>query len=221
MKGIKILALVAFGAGLAANLDTQAQGTFQNLNFEGANVPFVPAGQFGADVAVSNGVPGWNVYIGGGRQVTMFHNNISLGGAAVAIFGPEWLANQILEGSYTVSLEPSTAGPPTSTAIGQIGIIPLGSQSVRFYGGGAMIFSLTFAGQPIPLVTLSSTANYTIFGGDISAFAGQSGELRFRGGGLLDNVFFSPSPVPEPKAIYLLALGIFVLRLARSRPRPS
>ena len=56
------------------------QGTFQNLNFEAANVPDVPAFEFGTDVLVSDGVPGWVVYTYGGEPGLMFHNNISTGG---------------------------------------------------------------------------------------------------------------------------------------------
>lgn len=108
-----------------------AQGTFQNLDFESANVPVVPARQFGSDVLVGDGVPGWMVYLGGIQQGSMLHNNVSLGAGRVAIDGPQWFADQILEGSYSVSLQPSTAGPPTTAAIGQTGQIPQDAESLR------------------------------------------------------------------------------------------
>ena len=120
-----ILAVLLNAAG------TMGQGTFQSLDFEAADVPVVPPGKFGSDVSVSNGVPGWTVYLGGSPQSSMLHNNMSLGAAEVALFGPQWFADQILEGSYTVSLEQSTAGPPTSAAIGQTGRIPQTAESVR------------------------------------------------------------------------------------------
>src|SRR6266566_6480577 len=78
-----------------------SQGTFRNLNFEAANVQDLPPMQ-GEIVAVSNGVPGWTVYIGGSQPASMPHNTLPLGGAAVAIYGPQWHTNQILQGSYTV-----------------------------------------------------------------------------------------------------------------------
>src|SRR6266436_5954769 len=113
----------------ALHYTCRSQGTLVNLDFESANVPTVPAGQGGSDVSVGNGVPGWAVYLGGIEQSSMLHNNISLGAAEVAIDGPQWFPGQILEGSYTVSLQQSTAGPPTSAAIGQTGQIPAGTKS--------------------------------------------------------------------------------------------
>jgi hypothetical protein len=195
----------------------QAQGTFGNLNFEAANVPVVPPNHFGSDVSVSNGVPGWVVYLGGIQQSSVLHNNISLGAAEVAILGPQWFSDQILEGSYTVSLQPATAGPPTTTAIGQTGLVPATAESLRFYGRGA--YTVTFAGQPIPLVALGTTSSYTIFGGDVSAFANQTGQLLFQGGGLLDAIQFSDQPVPEPSITGLVSLGALLLsrRVLRRR----
>src|SRR6266498_1540343 len=90
------------------------QGTFQNLNFEQANVPDVPFGQFGANVSSLDGVPFWTTYIGTNQVGTIFHNNESLGAAAISILGPQWFPQRILEGNYTVQLQPSSAGPPTT-----------------------------------------------------------------------------------------------------------
>ena len=70
---------------------------------------------------------------------------------------------------------------------------------------------MTFAGQPIPVVTLGSTARYITFGGDISPFAGQTGELLFQGNGGLDNIFLSNLPIPEPGLLNLFGLGALVL----------
>ena len=147
----------------------------------------------------------------------MLHNNVSLGGAVVAIYGPQWFPSEVLEGNYTVSLMPSIFGPPTTTAIGQTGRIPQSAASVTFYG--TVAYTLTFAGQPIPLVTLGSTSTYTIFGGDISAFANQTGELRFQGVGLLDAIQFSTQSIPEPGVFALFALGAVLLggRVLRRR----
>jgi hypothetical protein len=204
-------------AALLVAGDGVAQSTFQNLDFEAANVPNVPPLQFGSDVLVTDGVPGWTVYLGGIPQSSMLHNNMSLGAAEVAIYGPQWFSSDILQGNYTVSLQPSTAGPATSASIGQTGLIPQTAESLSFYGNGG--FVVTFNGYQIPLTTLGSGANYTVLGGDISAFAGQTGELLFQGGGLLDNIQFSNLPVPEPSTFGLSALGAWLLgwRLLRRR----
>jgi len=143
----------------------------------------------------------------------MGHNSLPIGGAAVEILGPAWPSSQLLQGSYTVALYASVAGPPTLPAIAQTGQIPTGSQSIRFYGAGD--FSLTFAGQSVALTSVGSAPNYTIFGGDISTFAGQTGQLLFEGNGLLDNISFSPTTIPEPSALALSALSGALL-LSRS-----
>jgi hypothetical protein len=212
-------AVLAVLAGL--NCLSHAQGTFQNLNFEAANVPDVPPGQGGDPVLVSEGVPGWTVYIGGIEQSSMFHNDRSIGAAEVGIYGPQWNSVQILEGRYTVSLQHSTAGPPTMPAIGQWGQIPQAAESLTFYGDRSVIgaYIVSFAGHSIPVATLGSTSTYIIFGGDISAFAGQTGELLFEGNGELDNIVFSDQPIPEPSVFGLVALGASLLgwRFVRRR----
>src|SRR5438309_2314 len=88
-------AILSFLVGSLSPYNGESQGTFVNLDFEQANVPDVPAGQFGADVAVSNGVPGWAIYLGGFPENSMLHNNLSLGAAAAAILGPQWSSSQI------------------------------------------------------------------------------------------------------------------------------
>jgi hypothetical protein len=67
----------------------------------------------------------------------------------------------------------------------------------------------------IPLQTFS---NYTLYGGDVSAFAGQVSQLSFAslaGGApnelLVDNIQFSSQLIPEPSVFGLLALvGLFL-----------
>jgi hypothetical protein len=83
---------------------------------------------------------------------------------------------------------------------------------------------VTFNGLLIPLVQIGSTANYVIMGGDVSAFAGQTGQLLFTalpnvGYGLLDNIQFSTAAVPEPSTFALVALGSLALGLVKKRQR--
>jgi hypothetical protein len=200
--GVALLVGVAGAAG---------QGTFQNLNFEKANVPGVPPLQFGSDLLTTNGVPGWTVYLGGIQQTWMAHNSVSLGGALLTILGPQWFPSQILEGSYTVSLQRSMAGPLVTAGIGQTGQIPSAAESIRFYGQANGDYAVAFGGQSIPLVALGSGPNYTIFGGDVSAFANQTAELLFQGTGLVDAIQFSNLRIPEPNIFGLSALGALLL----------
>jgi hypothetical protein len=190
-----------------------SQGTFVNLDFELAKVQDLPLGQ-GESVAVTNGVPGWGIFpeLPGG---TMLHNSLPLGGAAVSINGPQWPADQILQGIYTVALYHSVAGPPMTAGIFQTGQLPGAAKSIQFYGAGTL--ALSFAGQDIPLFPIGNSANYTIYGGDISAFAGQTGQLLFTGNAFLDNIQFSDVAIPEPGVAGLIALALAVAAVRRRR----
>jgi hypothetical protein len=119
-----------------------------------------------------------------------------------------------LQGKYDVLVGASFSGLVTA-AIAQTGLVPSGSRSVAFLTGPADRLQASFAGQLIPLVQIGAGANYIIVGGDVSQFAGQIGELRFTAppssGGLLDDIQFSPLPIPEPSIVSLLAVGVSVL----------
>lgn len=111
-------------------------------------------------------------------------------------------------------------------SLAQTGLVPTTAQSlqVKAFGG---ILEITFAGQAIPLIPLGTGSNYILYGGDISQFAGQTGELQFIAPALpgpnpyngvrLDSIVFSPNPVPEPSVFGLLAVGALLLRIRRRR----
>jgi hypothetical protein len=194
---------------------THAQGTFQNLNFELANMSGYPVGTDGVPVAV--GLPGWSAYYGtdnGGMRETAYivYDALSLGGAGIVIWdATSGQANFVLQGTYSLNLQGSWYGPPTSAAVGQNGTIPTGSRSLRFYGQSVGNLLITFNGQPLPHSEIGAGPNYTIYGADISAFEGQSGQLLFtalpNGAALLDNIRFSTQPIPEPGVCALVGLG--------------
>ncbi len=197
-----LIAAMALGCGAQSSL---SQGSFANLDFEQANP------------STLNYLPGWTSYAG-----LILYNTASLGGAAISLHDMASLGFQPLQGSYSVFLQGSAAGPAVSAAIGQTGQIPASSLSLRFWVDPRSNLEITFGGQVIPTVKLSSTANYDVLGGDISMFAGQTAELRFTGpansGGYFDNIFFSNQPIPEPSALGLFGLGalLFGRRLRRS-----
>jgi len=204
---------------LAANYRTQAQGAFQNLDFEQAKIiPISGSPDFPLAVDVTNAMPGWTAYIGGAAENVIIYDTISLGAAQISIHDNN-STKPVLEGAYTVFLQPSFPSGSLSAGVGQTGQIPLGSMSLSFYGTGA--YSVTFAGQQIALSALGTGQNYTIFGGDVSMFANQTGELRFTGAGLLDNIVFSSQAIPEPGTIALsgLALVACVTRLRKKLER--
>ncbi len=101
----------------------------------------------------------------------------------------------------------------------------MGTESIEFWGdiGGLQI---TFDNQPLSFVVIGSTANYTIYGADISAFADQTGQLLFTlppyvGNAELDNIQFSDQPIPEPSVVGLFALGGLLFGLRRKRKTSS
>ena len=88
---------------------------------------------------------------------------------------------------------------------------------------------VTLGGQQLSLTVLGSGANYTLYGADIQAMAGQTAELDFtllaqnphvdNNYAFLDSIQFSNQPVPEPGVVGLWALGavLFGWRVVRRR----
>ncbi|HEU5071590.1 MAG TPA: PEP-CTERM sorting domain-containing protein [Verrucomicrobiae bacterium] len=195
-----------------------AQG-FVNLDFESVIPPLVPSP--GGFVPASNALPGWTAYLGGNPQTGVYYNSFALDAAAVILEDPA-SGFSIIQGSYSVYLQSATIGVPSgsslSAGIGQTGMIPSDAMSV-FFVAGFGVPQVTFAGQEIQVTALGASSGYTLYGGDVSMFANQTGELLFsvtRQGStrqqvLLDNIYFSPSAVPEPSALSLLALGLLGL----------
>src|SRR5258705_749182 len=92
---------------LCAQLSAQAQGSFQNLDFEHPIRPLNP--DAGSQVPITNALPGWAGYIGGSQVDRVTYNTVSLG--AAAIFLPD--TNSYLQpahGSYYVNLQTSSGG---------------------------------------------------------------------------------------------------------------
>jgi len=116
----------------------------------------------------------------------------------------------VFQGLYSVGLQsPLTSGGTLVFAgIGQTGQIPSSANSFIFYASPEYYFQVAFAGKPIQLYAVGTGPNFTILGGDISRFAGQTGELVFQGDGILDNIRFSTYSIPEPSTWALLALGL-------------
>jgi hypothetical protein len=183
-----------------------SQGTFVDLDFEHPVLPLIPDAGF--KVAITNAMPGWSGYIGGIQITKVIYNTVGIGSSEIDFQGPGSL-EPILQGNYTVGMGPSGQG--FTTAIGQIGTLPSNAMSMSFYIQPGSLFAVTFAGQQIPLTAIGSTSNATIMGGDISAFAGQTGQLLFQGGGELDNIQFSSQSIPEPSGLALLSTGALLL----------
>jgi hypothetical protein len=195
------------------SLEVYGQGTFQNLDFEAANVSGY---QPGADrVPVETALPGWTAYYGGVRTSTVWYDNQALGSSMVSIQDTNLLYGFVpLDGNYSVSLDVQYN---RSVAIGQTVQIPLNSLSVVFLfrSEGARNFEVSFAGHVLPYVTTWSDPNFDVCAVDIAKFVGQTGEFRFTesltGRAIIDDIQFSSEAVPEPGTIALFALGAIAM----------
>src|SRR5581483_341096 len=234
LPGILIIMAAQF-----AGWNVFGQGTLQNLNFESANgLPNLGPAQT-AFVPFGNALPGWTGYVGGTNQATQaLYNSISAGGALISLIGRSSgsYSNAVIAGNYTATLD---AGEFTDmngvnyfapAAIAQAGTVPATAQSLRFAAAGnvAGALAVTFNGQNVNFYPLSAGANYEIYGADISAFAGQTGELRFTENSIvsnpfaiatLDNIIFSTSSIPEPGTCGLILCGAVVFGVNRWRKR--
>jgi hypothetical protein len=190
---------------------------FVNLDFEDATVILDDPGV----VEASSALPGWTPFPG-----NVGYDTVSLGGAAVFLedtatpYGSHSLP---IEGNYSVFLEDPEVVSETA-AIGQTGTIPITTQSLTFFGNLAGNLSggnlqVTFNGQNISYFAIGNGAAYTIYGADISAYAGQTGQLLFttpvQTSALLDNIQFSSTAVPEPSEFALGAIGALLLGFRR------
>jgi len=201
-----------------------AQG-FVNLNFESAVIQTNLGTTFYVDP--SKAIPGWTAYANTSALNTIGYNTISLGGAAVFIEdtnAPSGGGPLPIQGKYSVFLQGSTPAAAGTASIGQTGTIPISTLSLSFFArlGGTVLVSLD--GQSLPFQAIGTGANYTIYEADVSSYAGQTGQLLFtapvQNEALLDNIQFSTTPVPEPSAVALAALGGLLLAIFPSSRRP-
>jgi hypothetical protein len=201
----------------------RAQGTFQNLNFESATIIPDPGGPYYPySITTANALPGWSVFYGTTQQTEITYNDPALGSTWVTLLATNRL---VIAGNFSVILQGGLT--ETDASIRQTSFVPVTAESIRFKaqpGLGSLLLSL--GGQNIPFFALSTGSNYTLYGGDITAFAGQTELLTFSaidiGGGnnwTIDDIQFSNSGVPEPGVFALSALGALLLgwRVLRRR----
>lgn len=186
----------------------RGQGTFRNLGFEQSappsqQSPWVDFGGWFPDRVVSG------------------YNTISLGGPGVILHDSNSSFAQPLLGNYSVQLVnaffPLPPGEISIAAIMQTGTIPSGSRSIRFIAT-SLAPVVSFGGNPMAVQRIGTSARFNLFAGDVTAFTGQLGDLRFSQTGMLDEIWFSTLPVPEPDVELLLLAGV-TLVLARARSR--
>lgn len=208
-----------------------AQGAFQNLNFEKADLPVLAEGQSGGflSVPVSSALPGWHTFIGNQEIANVSHNVDSLGAANVTVYGPAYVGT-IIQGLFSVSLQAGANAPnplQRDVTISQVGIVPSNAGLLEIsIGIDAQNYSVELAGTSLSLTPVASTAQYTLYQADVSQFAGTLQELRLTSIWTsdrrlnpveFDNIQFIA--VPEPSIMILLFVGVGALWAARRKIR--
>jgi hypothetical protein len=197
---------------------------FTNLNFESAELPFVPRGEFGTWQPIRQAIPGWQLFLGQTPYDYVLHNNASLGDASVSVYGPDWGAT-ILEERYSVVLRPGVnglTGEPLDVSLVQHGRVPMEAASLLFLGVTSRIvpttqsrFGVYANDQLLEVQAVNVGTNFTTYAANIAGFAGQLIDLRFTAYNIprvpnalvLDAILF----VPEPSSWALLGLGAVAL----------
>jgi hypothetical protein len=216
---------------IASSVQTFAQGTFQNLNFEQANpisagYPYQPW-----DVNAASALPSWTVSYGSVEQTVVAFNVISAGAAQVDLFGPDNGVGDpgVIDGNYSVAVQ-AGFGPgllPESTSLSQNGTIPANAETLEFdaqnFEGGTPL-SVSFAGDNLTLFVVSSAVApsgqpYNVYGANIAPYAGQTGQLEFTATFYnwveLDDISFSTTAIPEPSPLALTGVGGLLFALYR------
>ena len=201
-------ALVVFGILLAGLTKIYSQG-FVNLNFENVNTSQ-------GSTLPTNAVFGWLV-----SSPFIFYNDIALDGNVVDLVGTNnSVGPSAIQGNYSIFIQGGSQFDPdhSGAAIMQTVLVPATSHSITYWGGQLQV---SFNNQALAFNAIGSGSGYTIWQADVSAFAGQTGQFSFvapwQTSGLLDNIQFSTSPVPEPSTFALAALGGLLLGFRRWR----
>jgi hypothetical protein len=211
-------------AGLALLLSPSgvaAKGTFQNLDFESANIPSGTQPRSG--VPMTNALPGWSATYrspsGTVQAPGVIYDAVSLGGALICIIDP--LNGDIpLQGDYSVYLFAGGIVNDTSSIISQTGLLPSGAMSLQVkMSWHETPPVITLGGQVVNMLPLQTMPNYTLYEGDISPFAGQVQTLSITESPvylqvppswvLLDDIRFVR--IPEPGIFTLSALGALLI----------
>jgi hypothetical protein len=225
---MRICSIFWFSVASLALLENAFGQVFQDLDFESATLVPV-SGTFPVFVQFAPAFPGWNESINS-VQTNVVYNALALDSADIAIIdrtSPNFVGN-VIDGNYTAVLQSglgSTAPNnllPTDVTLYQTGVVPAGTKSLQFKANewfdSSGTFAVTLGGQTLSLAVLGTGANYTLYGGNVSQWAGQTAQLAFTVFAeiphqndetlFLDDIHFSTQSVPEPDVIGLLVMAI-------------
>ena len=206
-----------------------AQG-FINLNFESSFITNARDTGYGFASGAAN-IPGWTTFDSFGEinyagGTTVAYNIEPLDGAAVSLEGTNYWT-PVIQGRYSLFIKGGSQWayyPRNGRAMAQTGQIPLSTLSLTYWGSSWNGLVVTFNRYPLSFMDIGDTTGHTVWGADVSAYAGQTGELRFTApwlsAGMLDNIQFLPTTVPKPSTLGLLTCGIGCPRFIRPRRLP-
>lgn len=200
---------------------------FVNLGFENTRLTRFLVNPYQPDFYATNAtLPGWNwsphtTFGFGDPNTTVAFNDLALSSAGVFLEGTNFFAPySAIQGNYSIFLEGASYNGGGGSTIGQTGQIPADAKSITYWGGN---FQVSFDGQPLFFTDISNALSYAVWTADISAYAGQTGELLFtcaeHNAGMLDNIQFSSLPVPEPSTLSIF--GTCILFICRGMKRPT
>ena len=214
-RSMNSLRLACFAVVVIAGWRNVSGQGFANLHFESTTITTV---HFPGGDRYTATVPGWawntfNSVNGDPNSVAL--DDIALDAPAVTLQDSMSPFFPAIEGSYSILLQGGTtagglAYGTNGASIFQTGQIPLSSQSLIYLGWAAV--QVAFNGQILSPIAIGNGAGYTVWGVDVSTYAGQSGELRFtspwHSTGILDGIRFSSTPIPEPSAVGIWSVCI-------------
>jgi hypothetical protein len=202
--------IIGFLLVVLAGLSAHAEGTLQDLNFEEANPMPVPGTPYVTEVSA---LPSWTVTIGGVQQTEISENDPSTGAPWVMLVGPgDSSGFAPIDGNYSVLLQGSFFS--SVPAISQTALIPADTESLLFEAqAGSGNLAVMVGTQTIPFIQMGTGPNYTLYGADVSAWAGDTEQITFsaleavssQNNWELDDISFSA--VPEPSMVALSAMG--------------
>ena len=216
MKIIYIL-LGCLLVGFAPKVYSQS---FQNMDFEQANISPAPAGYIPTyalnPISAADALPYWTV-----REDTTVCTAVSSSPGLdqtfvylAPVYNYGYASHPSLQGAFSIELSASGLDTYKSASISQTGLVPAGTRSIQFqlrtYLGGPGVESLivTLNGTPVNFSTFGGVMNMA---GDVSAFAGTTAELTFTATSfsnyMIDSIVFSSQAVPEPSTLTLLTVG--------------
>jgi hypothetical protein len=190
---------------------TASGQAFVNLDFESATLVPVPGDRYHT-VQFAQAFPGWTKTMIGAIDTNALYDTMFLDSAGIGIIDtkPSYLSEAVIGGNYTALLQSGLGYEGTSDAtLSQTGLVPLGTESIQFKARAGFDASGRFAvilgGQTLPVTVLGSGTNYTLYGANVSQWAGQVAQLSFTVFAeiphvndetlLLDNIQFSTQSV--------------------------